>query len=63
MPQRLSDCLAAGGIDPDEVTALISPGMIHGTIRVELHYDYKVVSPVAAIVGSSIPLTSGGDQK
>lgn len=59
--QRLSDSLTAGGIDPDEVTALISPGQaIYGTtIRVELHYDYKVVSPVVrAIVGDSIPLTS-----
>ncbi|HHY44587.1 MAG TPA: pilus assembly protein [Firmicutes bacterium] len=59
--QRLSDSLTAGGIDPDEVTALISPGQaIYGTtIRVELHYDYKVVSPVVrAIVGNSIPLTS-----
>ncbi|MGI6663672.1 MAG: TadE/TadG family type IV pilus assembly protein [Bacillota bacterium] len=59
--QRLSDSLTAGGIDPDEVTALISPGQaIYGTtIRVELRYDYKVVSPVVrAIVGTSIPLTS-----
>jgi hypothetical protein len=59
--QRLSDSLTAGGIDPDEVTALISPGQaIYGTtIRVELQYDYKVVSPVVrAIVGDSIPLTS-----
>lgn len=30
--QRLSDSLASGGIDPDEVTALISPGQaIYGT--------------------------------
>lgn len=59
--QRLSDSLTAGGIDPDEVTAFISPGQaIYGTtIRVELQYDYKVVSPVVrAIVGDSIPLTS-----
>jgi hypothetical protein len=59
--QRLKDSLTAGGIDPDEVTALISPGQaIYGTtIRVELQYDYKVVSPVVrAIVGSTIPLTS-----
>ncbi len=59
--QRLRDSLTAGGIDPDEVTALISPGQaIYGTtIRVELQYDYKVVSPVVrAIVGTSIPLTS-----
>lgn len=59
--QRLSDSLASGGIDPDEVTALISPGQaIYGTtIRVELQYDYKVVSPVVrAIVGNKISLTS-----
>jgi hypothetical protein len=59
--QRLSDSLTAGGIDPEEVTALISPGQaIYGTtIRVELHYDYEVVSPVVrAIVGNTIPLTS-----
>ncbi len=59
--QRLSDSLTAGGIDPDDVTALISPGQaIYGTtIRVELHYDYEVVSPVVrAIVGNTIPLTS-----
>ncbi|MGI6666304.1 MAG: TadE/TadG family type IV pilus assembly protein [Bacillota bacterium] len=59
--QRLSDSLTVGGIDPDDVTALVSPGQaIYGTtIRVELHYDYKVVSPVVrAIVGNTIPLTS-----
>lgn len=53
--------MAAGGIDPDDVTALISPGQaIYGTtIRVELHYDYEVVSPVVrAVVGNTIPSTS-----
>lgn len=59
--QRLRESLEAGGVDPDDVTALISPGQaIYGTtIRVELHYEYRVVSPVVrAIVGNTIPLTS-----